>query len=701
MTFLNPAVLFGLIAASIPVLIHLLNLRKLKKIEFSTLMFLKELQKNKIRKIKLKQWLLLALRVLIILFLVTAFARPTLKGVAIGGTASTAKTTAVFIIDNTFSMEVVDAHGSYFNQAKSIAIQLLNQLQEGDEAAVIPVSGISTDDLKASGNLAEIKKQIDELTVSPVSGTLNNSIINAAKVLGLSKNFNKEIYIISDFQKSGLKDEKGISNLSELLNDKVRIYSFPFPQKDVYNIGIDNIKLNTQIFQKDKTISVSAFVTNYSDKAVDNVVVSLFIQGERTAQKSIELKSRETKEVPLESVIKYTGNQEVFAEIEDDELIKDNRRFTNFYVPEKLPVLIITGSNEDSRYVELALKADDNNNFMQIDKKSPSQLSTTDLSKYEAIITIGSEGINNPLRLIDYLKTGGGLFIMPGSKSSLSSFQIFCNELKIPMPKTFINLSGTNNKANFFSIDYQHPLFTNLFSDKNKNKIESPDIYSYFQIFTEGKGKNIIGFNDYSSFLSEYRFEKGKILLMSSAPGLSAGNFPLKSLFVPLIYKSVFYLSSKDQPDTNLFAGNNIELDVSKYPLKQIKVVKPGKQEEIINLNEDENKNYFVYSNTNETGNYKFYSGEKLVDIVPINTNPKESDLTRMSTSEFKNYLQQISFKGKYIPVNPGENIAKVIKEARYGSELWKFFVIVALALALLEMLVARSVKKDMGETSI
>jgi hypothetical protein len=110
MIFLNPAILFGLLAASIPVLIHLLNLRKLKKIEFSTLAFLKELQKNKIRKVKIKQWLLLALRVLVILFLVTAFARPTLKGIAIGGTLR--KDNCCFHADDAF-MSVVDGNGSF------------------------------------------------------------------------------------------------------------------------------------------------------------------------------------------------------------------------------------------------------------------------------------------------------------------------------------------------------------------------------------------------------------------------------------------------------------------------------------------------------------------------------------------------------------------------------------------------------------
>ena len=140
MTFLNPAILFGLLAASIPIIIHLLNLRKLKKIDFSTLQFLKELQKNKIRKIKIKQWLLLALRVLIILCIVTAFARPTLVGVSVGGTTSAAKTTAIFILDDTFSMSVIDQEGSYFNQAKESIKDILDQFEEGDEFGLVLIS---------------------------------------------------------------------------------------------------------------------------------------------------------------------------------------------------------------------------------------------------------------------------------------------------------------------------------------------------------------------------------------------------------------------------------------------------------------------------------------------------------------------------------------------------------------------------------
>lgn len=698
MTFLNPAVLFGLIAASIPVLIHLLNLRKLKKIEFSTLMFLKELQKNKIRKIKLKQWILLALRVLIILFLVTAFARPTLEGISIGGAASVAKTTAVFIIDNTFSMEVIDSRGSYINQSKSIAIKLLNLLKDGDDAAIIFTGEQSSTKSVLTNNLEEIKRQINNFTTSDISGTIHSAVIKAATLLEESKNFNKEIYIISDLQESRLANEKVFSDFSELLNDKVRLYFFSFPLKDVFNSGIDNLKLNSQIFQKDKTITLSAFVTNYSNHTLNNFVVSLFINGERSAQKSITLNAGETKEVEFESVIKNSGFNEIFIEIEDDELMRDNRRYAAIVVPDKLPLLILNDSPDDSRFIQLALSAGDSKNFIEIEQKSLNLVSSIDINRYEAIIINGSEKADNLTRLKEYLKAGGGLLFSPGSKSTISSVNKICSELNIPQANSFVELKNSSDKINFSSIDYEHPLFGNLFSDKRQRKIESPDIYSYFRFFTAGAGKNIIGLNDNSSFLAEYKYEKGKILLMSVCPNIEQSNLPLKNIFVPLIYKSVLYLSSREREDTNLVAGNKYELNLSRYVGKQIKVIMPRGKEENIAINNSDEGLYFSYDGLSEIGNYKFFSGNKLSDYVSVNANPLESVVKYMSDKELKDYLQKIKAKSNAAFIKADDDIVKAVKQARYGSELWKMFLILAFLIALIEMFVAKSAKKDMAE---
>ena len=447
MIFLNPAVLFGLIAASIPVLIHLLNLRKLKKIDFSTLTFLKELQKNKIRKIKIKQLLLLALRVMIILFLVMAFARPTLKGISIGGTASAAKTTAVFILDNTFSMSVVDNNGSYLNQAKGTIKELLNQLQEGDEAALVllsnPPSGQinNSDEQQTTSNLADFKKQVDAVEISYYSGNLNDAVIRAAKILSKSQNFNKEIYILSDFQKGRLYDESSLSDLSEILNDKIKLYSFNYSGKEVYNIGIDNLKVNTQIFEKDKPVSFSITVTNYSTKPAENTVVSLFINNERSAQQSVKLEPGETKILSMESAAKSTGYIDAFAEIEDDDIMQDNKRYTSFFIPNEITAGVFTKESQDAQFINLALTAGENKT-LKVTEKNINQISSFDLNQFNILIIIGFNDFSNYPKLKSYINNGGGLFLFPDSKSTLENFQKSASELGLPLPE------GTAGKLN-------------------------------------------------------------------------------------------------------------------------------------------------------------------------------------------------------------------------------------------------------------
>ncbi|MHB1688550.1 MAG: BatA domain-containing protein [Ignavibacteriaceae bacterium] len=702
MIFLNPAVLFGLLAASIPVLIHLLNLRKLKRIDFSTLAFLKELQKNKIRKIKLKQWLLLALRVLIILFLVTAFARPTLKGVAIGGTTSAAKTTAVFILDNTPSMSVVDSKGSYLNQAKATIKQILSQLQEGDEAALVLVGDQNNNNVKATSNLAEFQKQVDAVKISDESGMLNSAIVKAAKILSKSNNFNKEIYLLSDFQAGRLADQNSLSDLGQILNDKVRLYTFPedshnLSGKKVFNVGIDNIKLNTQIFEKDKPLDFTVTVTNYSNQPVTNLVVSLFIEGERSAQQSVSLSPEESKTLTLEAPVKQTGYVDAFAEIEDDDILQDNRRYINFFIPKEIPVIIFTGDPADSRFVDLALSAAGNDQTLKVTEKNLNQINSTNLSLYDVVVVIGSENISNYDRLNSYLNSGGNIFLTPGSKSTVQNFQSITRGLGIPSPTAAAGkVNELSNPVSFDKVDFNHPVFQDIFSSKEKKNVESPEIYYHFKISTEGKGANVISLMDGSSFLSEYKIGKGKIFLLNTAPILSWSNFPLKNLFAPIITKSIFYLSSKDNSENQYLAGNPVEINLQNNASPQIKIERPDKSDDYIDLQKQPDRNFIIYNKADATGNYKVFAGSNLVDEFSVNTDPAESVTKYLSSGEFENYLKKINFKGKYFKVDKNDDPVKIIMQARFGSELWKYFLLVALLLALVEMAVARNAKKDL-----
>ena len=695
MIFLNPAVLIGLLAASIPVIIHLFNLRKLKKIEFSTLSFLKELQKNKIRKIKLKQWLLLALRVLIILLLVTAFARPTLEGVSIGGTTSAAKTTAIFILDNTFSMSVVDQNGSYFNQAKQTIKKLLTQFQEGDQVGLVLVSSPS-EEIELTSDLAQFEKKLNDAGISYISNELNNAIIKSAEIISESENFNKEIYLFTDFQKGRLFDEKNLTDLGELLNENTRIYSFDFSGKEIFNTGISDIKVYTQIFEKDKPVEYEIEVTNFSDRSVENLVVSLFVDGERAAQQSVNLSSASSQSITMEAPVKSKGTIEVFAEIEEDDVLHDNRRYTTIHVPEQVDVLLLKDENINSKFVELALTSASADEQIKVTVNPLSRLPAIALNNFDVMIIIGSGAGMSSGKLTEFSKSGKGMIIFPGANDTPESFSKFLNSLGLPTASTLISEKTPGKYFEFDAVDFNHPLFQNIFLQSEKKEIESPQIYSYFNLKTAGRGRIIISLIDGSSFLSEYKLQKGKVFVFSSSPVLEWSDFPLKSIFAPLLNKSVYYLSAIDESERKFLAGENVYINISERTLPQIRIKRPDDGEEMINLNEESGSEFFSYSNTDYTGSYKFFSGEKLLELISVNIDPMESDINYLSSSDFNDYLEKINFKGLHVRINKDEDPLQVILQARFGSELWRYFLLSALLIALVEMTIARNVKKEL-----
>ncbi len=699
MTFLNPAILFGLFAASIPIVLHFLNLRKLKKIEFSTLSFLKELQKTKIRRIKLKQWLLLLLRIAIIILLVMAFARPTVKNFSVGN-SSTAKTTAVIIVDNTFSMSVVTENGSYLNQAKRIAKNLLTNFQDGDEIGLIPIGELSNELVKPTTNFKQLIRSIDEVEISSLSKTLNEAMLKAAQIIYQSKNFNKEIYFLTDFQKSRIvNSQKELADLSRMIGETTRIYLVDVGGKETVNLGIEELIPNNQIFEKGKTVSFSSRVKNFSSQPTDNSVASLFVNGKRSAQQSINLAGGEAREVSFETNLADTGLVEITAELEDDEILQDNKRYFSVYVPDKISLLLLTDLADDSKFIRLAV-ADPNNKII-VTQNITSQLPSLNLKNFDAVFLIGSEKNSDWKNLIDYIDRSGKVVIMPGSQSTLANFQKLCKALHVSSPAGAVGkINSQESPLQFDKIDFQNPLFADLFENKKQPQIESPGIYFYFRTLTGGHGKSIISMFDNSAFLSEYKTGNGKIFLFNSAPVLSWNDFPLKGFFAPLINKLIFYSASKTKEQNNYLAGQEVIADISNHPVQQIVIQKPDGLKEFINADSLSNKNFLSYPKTDETGTYKFYSGNKLIDYISINHDSRESNPERSTDSDLENYLKQVGFDGKLIFLSPQNDFSKVIYQSRFGAELWKYLLIIVLLLAIVESIVAKSSKKELAEVS-
>ena len=160
-------------------------------------------------------------------------------------------------------------------------------------------------------------------------------------------------------------------------------------------------------------------------------------------------------------------------------------------------------------------------------------------------------------------------------------------------------------------------------------------------------------------------------------------------------YTQVGTMKIKNESST--LAGEELPVNISNKKFSLIKVVKPGGLIEYVNSDSLSNKNYFFYTKTDETGTYKFYSGSNLLDYFYVNHDPRESVTEHSSVPEFKDYLKQIEFEGKFFDVSPNDDFSKIIYQARFGTELWKYFLIIVLVLAIIESLIARSSKKDLA----
>ncbi|CUS96637.1 N-terminal double-transmembrane domain-containing protein, partial [Candidatus Kryptonium thompsonii] len=306
MTFLNPTFLFALFASAIPVLIHLFNLRRLRTVEFSSIKFLKELQRSRIRSLKIKQIILLIVRVLAIVFLVLAFSRPVIKGYLFNPiVAGQARSSVVIILDNTLSMASIDERGRFINQAKAIAQRIADLLTESDEFALIRLSEVPE---AATGgfvhNISFLRKLIDETEFTYTHKSLAEAFVSAGEIIERAKNLNREVYIISDLQKGGfaLGSSDTINRRIKLPPD-VRVFLINVGEFTGQNFSIDKVDIKNRIVFPGRMLELETTVSNHGQNDVSNYVVSIFLNGRRVAQKGVNLKNQSSQTVNFNILI--------------------------------------------------------------------------------------------------------------------------------------------------------------------------------------------------------------------------------------------------------------------------------------------------------------------------------------------------------------------------------------------------------------
>lgn len=706
MTFLNPLALLGLAAASIPLIVHLFNFRRPRQVDFSSLAFLKELEQRTMQRMKLKQWLLLLLRTLAIACMVLAFARPTLTGEMAGALGGRAPASLAIVVDNSLSMTLRDAQGEYLEQAKKVTTGLINEMKSSDEVFLLTTADTSETASHAYGNRTAALDALNGVRLRPGAQTSDRALARAATLLeeqGMHPN--RALHLVSDLQRSTLTDTVEVAAPGEM-----SAVIIPVGGRQHANVGVTNVEVKSRIVEVGQPVRVEATLTNYGQEPLSGYTASLYIDDARVAQASADLSPGAPTRVTFTATPQERGWLAGRVELEDDAFPPDNERHFTLHVPEQRRVLIVRGRGQSLQYLNTALSPEltEGRAAFAVNTVSENQLAATALSGYDAVALVGPTALSSGevAALSRYVKRGGGLLFFPSGAAAPSEYNALLTALGAGQVSGFSgSVGGEQPVASFERVDVEHPLFEGVFEQDGSSggaQVERPDLYRVMNYRSSGRREQtLIELSNGFPFLQEMRHGEGAALLFAVAPDPTWSDLPVRGLFVPLLYRAVYYLSASGTTSGAQFrVGEPASLRLTGVPeASTLRLVGPEGESFT-----PEQRNLFgavllhLSDAARPPGLYDVRAGDQLVRRVAYNLPARESDLATWDPGEAADRLQEATgLDTEVLDIAEGDaaRIREALTRQRRGMELWNVFLLAAIGFLVAEMVVARRWKPE------
>ena len=674
MTFLSPSILWALFAVSIPLIIHLISLRQTKYEEFSSLKFIKLLEHNTIKQLKINQWLLVLLRSIAIFCLILIFSRPLIKGGSTNNFIGDIESRSVILIDNSATMNVKINDISLLDKVKLSISELLKVL-EGDNTIEIYQTNPPQKIYEGSFlNESQIISKVEDIVQTNLTDNIwevTDSIINQIN----AKEPNLECYIFSDFQTNPKV------KIDTLLNNNWTYYCIDQPKID-NNISIKSVDILSEIKLPNHLIKLSTSLDNNGIDVIKNVPIELFLNQERVGQVVSQFEPNKYKDFMFQVFPGKTGIINGKIVIPDDDYSLDNYRNFDLVIPDQIALKIIGKSEEDLMLLDLALNAiKGNTELLQIEKRISSKLERVFLNNIDILLINDSPELTSSAieDIQRFLIKGGALIWFAGNELDKSELLIWPSLLKLPELLRKVSLDGES----FFSttiVEEKSPLFADL--DQLKIEDELPQVYSYNEVRLQSNHLPLMKLNNGHPLLIQSSSFGSKGFTFTSKLNLRWNDFTIKGLLIPLLHRMLILLATKEFNTQSILVGDRKIIDIKGQDINNDwTLITPSNNE--IKLIPDYTNEKLQITQTNELGSYNiFINGEYFSSFSTI-LSPNELPSQDNYLKSISNNLSTDNFK----IINPDKNLSNVLKELRYGKSIWRLLLIIALFCLVLESL--------------
>ncbi len=642
MQFKHPEILYFLFLLVIPILVHLFQLRKFKTEYFTNVKFLKELALQTRKSSKLKKYLLLATRMLLLAFMIIAFAQPFFKA----KDSKNATNELYIVLDNSFSMQAKGQKGELLKRAVQ---DLLEHTPENANFSLITCS-----ENFWNTNIKSIQKELKNLKYSASPFQLENLL---AKIKAHKSAFNKDIVVITDAV--GLKP-----NQVSKTKDGENLYFITPEAEKTDNIAIDSVFINQTM---DNFYEIGVKLNAYGEDFKD-IPIALYNKNKLIAKTLVNF---ETKN----KTINFTIPKEDFhgsVSISDNSLEYDNNYYFSLAKPQKSNVISI-GEPEKSGFLSKIYTAEEFNysNF------SLQSLDYNLLDKQDAIILNELKDIPQALQttLKSFVEKGGNVVLIPSSESSVQNLNTFLSNFGGIQFKTI----GASEKM-VTKINFSHPLFSSVFEKKIDN-FQYPNTKTSFEI--SNSAPMVLGYSDQTSFLCAIQNGISSVYVFAAPINKTNSNFQNSPIIVP-----TFYNMGQNAQKTGINAliiGENkpfiVETKLGKDEIVNVK----NDKESFIPIQQILNSKVKLTFNDNpkEAGSFSVYNNNQPIEKISFNYNRTESNLANINTDAISDFKE----------ISNIDSIFDTLQANRADNQLWKWFVILALLFVALEVLIQKFVK--------
>lgn len=641
----------------IPLAIHLLNRRQQQRLRFPAVRFVLLSQRRVARTWNLRNWLLLAVRTLAVLFLALLMAHP-LWETGVGLSARGAPLSAAVIVDNSLSMQVRE-EGAPFMQAKQAAGRILEALDDGDQAALIATNPVGRREPRLKDPREATLKDLDPLAVTAGAADFTAALRTAYELLRKTGG-QKALWVVTDL---------GLSGWDRLSLPAVGEYDPIVPLK-IVTVGSPDtppsatitalVSRATQV-APGLDLGLAATIEGFAAESIPDVAARLTIDGKVRDEKQVTLSGDAESTVDFRFKLDLPGSRSGSVSLHGDGLSGNLRHHFTIHSRDRLNVLLVDGDPQralvasETFFLSRALNptGDPADSVLLPEVILPGAVGQVNPDGYQAMVLANVATLPPAwvARLAAFVEGGGGLLLSLGDRVIVEDYNraLWRNASPLlPGPLGQRRRVPLDRNVTVAEVDVAHPALTALADRRLLDSLRSVKVSSYFEVTPTG-GRTLMRLSNGHPLLVEKPMGKGRVLLLTSTADSAWNNLPLKTGYVPLIQSLVTHMAggSSGSIDTGITAGTAKRWSTdAAHAGKRVMVVDPNLAEREVTLTPVEGKASGSFDGNHFAGVYRVVSpggGLELPALYAVNPPPAESRLERMTADELQRKFGPVS----------------------------------------------------------